>query len=225
MTYEDTMRTLRVTPNVLTSIRFAIAPVIFLIFVWEFVANKSYFFEVSGPGEYFNFTLWCLALALAGALTDAIDGFLARHFSQYGWESKLGRHLDPLADKAFGFALVAAIPLHLEAGLYLIPYILSTAYTAWYSKETTRLRMAGLIEMANRGAKWKTAMLSVSQILFMVYIAFEHMEWAAIFESMIFFIALSLMIIAAVFARFALRDYYAQAAAVSRLQQNTTRPT
>ncbi len=39
-------------------------------------------------------------LLLALALTDALDGLLARRF---GWESKAGKFLDPLADKLFLF--------------------------------------------------------------------------------------------------------------------------
>jgi cardiolipin synthase len=38
-------------------------------------------------------TLWVFAFA---AITDALDGFLAKRF---GWESELGKALDPLADK------------------------------------------------------------------------------------------------------------------------------
>jgi CDP-diacylglycerol--glycerol-3-phosphate 3-phosphatidyltransferase len=38
----------------------------------------------------------CLALFVLAAVTDWLDGFLAR---RYGWTSALGRNLDPLADK------------------------------------------------------------------------------------------------------------------------------
>ena len=51
---------------------------------------------------------WALALAMAAGFTDAIDGFLARHF---GWRSELGGILDPLADKfllAAGFVVLTA---------------------------------------------------------------------------------------------------------------------
>jgi cardiolipin synthase len=37
-----------------------------------------------------------LAIFAVAAFTDALDGFLAKRF---GWESELGKHLDPLADK------------------------------------------------------------------------------------------------------------------------------
>lgn len=43
-------------------------------------------------GDY-GFTLWVFAFA---AVTDALDGYLAKRFK---WESELGKHLDPLADK------------------------------------------------------------------------------------------------------------------------------
>src|SRR5512134_6150 len=38
-----------------------------------------------------------LALFAVAAFTDGLDGFLAKRF---GWTSELGKHLDPLADKA-----------------------------------------------------------------------------------------------------------------------------
>ncbi|MBX3693002.1 CDP-alcohol phosphatidyltransferase family protein [Dokdonella sp.] len=53
--------------------------------------------------------------ALAGA-SDAVDGFLAK---RYGWQSRLGGMLDPLADKMLllacfaGLVLVDALPLWL----------------------------------------------------------------------------------------------------------------
>lgn len=49
-----------------------------------------------------------LLLMLAAGLSDALDGFLAKH---YGWESRLGALLDPMADK---LVLVAAM-----SGLWL----------------------------------------------------------------------------------------------------------
>ncbi len=39
---------------------------------------------------------WALLLFVAAGLSDGLDGFLAKH---YGWRSRLGGILDPLADK------------------------------------------------------------------------------------------------------------------------------
>lgn len=54
-----------------------------------------------------------LTIALVAAITDALDGLLARRF---GWQSRLGGILDPLADKAMlvvsfvTLAMIGAIP-------------------------------------------------------------------------------------------------------------------
>lgn len=39
---------------------------------------------------------WALTLFFAAGMSDALDGFLAKH---YHWQSRLGSYLDPLADK------------------------------------------------------------------------------------------------------------------------------
>lgn len=68
---------LRLIPNALCVLRMLLViPVIWLLLHHEFVA-----------------TLWIFALA---AVTDGLDGFLAKRF---GWCTELGRILDPLADK------------------------------------------------------------------------------------------------------------------------------
>jgi len=68
---------LRHLPNALCIVRILLSiPVAWLIARDEYVA-----------------TLWVFAFA---AVTDALDGFLAKRF---GWESELGKTLDPLADK------------------------------------------------------------------------------------------------------------------------------
>lgn len=40
---------------------------------------------------------WALVLFAAAGVSDGLDGFLAKH---YGWQSRLGGILDPLADKS-----------------------------------------------------------------------------------------------------------------------------
>ncbi len=81
-------------PNILTTARFFLALVLFaLIGLYE-----------SLPGVW----LWCLAVFVTAAVTDYLDGYLAR---RQGLTSTLGRNLDPLVDKvlmcgAFTFLLV-----------------------------------------------------------------------------------------------------------------------
>ncbi len=64
-------------PNLITALRILLVfPVIYLLFQHRFE--------------------WALGLFLLAGISDGIDGFLARRF---GWRSRLGSILDPLADK------------------------------------------------------------------------------------------------------------------------------
>jgi cardiolipin synthase len=64
-------------PNIISFVRLlAVMPVVYLLLEHEFG--------------------WALALFVAAGLSDGVDGFLAKH---YGWQSRLGGILDPLADK------------------------------------------------------------------------------------------------------------------------------
>ena len=66
--------------------------------------------------------LAALALFVIAALSDGLDGYLAKRF---GWTSALGRVLDPLADKLLLMSVFVA-----GAWLELIPWWLSAAVVA-----------------------------------------------------------------------------------------------
>lgn len=84
-------------PNAITLVRIALVPPA----MWAVVA-----------GRY----AMALSLILLAGASDALDGYLARHF---GWTSRLGAILDPLADKLLMVAsfvtlgLLGHIPLWL----------------------------------------------------------------------------------------------------------------
>jgi cardiolipin synthase len=80
-------------PNLLTVVRFMGVP----LFVWLVLAQKEY-----GPAV--------VVLAVMGC-TDWIDGYVARRFDQ---ASKLGRVLDPIADR---LALIAVAVTLVIAGI------------------------------------------------------------------------------------------------------------
>ena len=63
-----------------------------------------------------------LALFIAAAVSDSLDGYLAKRF---GWTSALGRFLDPLADKLLLVTVFVA-----SAWLGLIPWWLTAAVVA-----------------------------------------------------------------------------------------------
>lgn len=70
--------TLRDLPNLISALRLlAVPPVAYLLLNGQFA--------------------WALALFVLAGASDGLDGFLARH---YGWKTRLGGILDPLADKA-----------------------------------------------------------------------------------------------------------------------------
>jgi cardiolipin synthase len=91
---------LRDLPNIISLLRLlAVIPVLYLLLEREFG--------------------WALLLFVAAGLSDGLDGFLAK---QYGWQSRMGGILDPLADKV----LLVACFLVLGA-LSLIPVWLVAA--------------------------------------------------------------------------------------------------
>lgn len=67
----------RQVPNVLTGLRLLLVPPILVLLV---------------RGVYD----WALTLAIVAGVSDALDGWLARRF---GWQTRIGGILDPLADK------------------------------------------------------------------------------------------------------------------------------
>ena len=79
----------------------------------------------------FRTTLWVFGFA---AVTDGLDGFLAKRF---GWTSELGKILDPLADKI----LLVSVFL-LLAYLGLVPIWLAAAAVARGSAASGRRRSA-----------------------------------------------------------------------------------
>jgi len=90
-------------PNIISMLRLvAVAPVVYLLALEQFG--------------------WGLLLFALAGLSDGVDGFLAK---KYGWQSRLGGILDPLADKALliGCYLVlgvmALIPLWLTLAVVL----------------------------------------------------------------------------------------------------------
>ena len=94
-------------PNLLTVVRFMGVP----LFIWLVLAQKEY---------------WAGVVVLAVmAGTDWIDGYIARRFDQ---ASKLGRVLDPIADRlallAVAFTLVIAGVVH---WLYLAALVIPDA--------------------------------------------------------------------------------------------------
>jgi cardiolipin synthase (CMP-forming) len=79
-----------------------------------FIVSVLYYVN-SGHEFYRWFAISCFAVA---AVSDAIDGFIARHFNQW---SELGTVLDPLADKLLLVTAIILLALRNEPHLPPIP--------------------------------------------------------------------------------------------------------
>ena len=77
-------------PNVLSLIRLALVPVFAVVFFRPEPAAHT----------------WAALIYLAAFLTDIADGWIARRFNQI---TRLGRVLDPLADKLMTFTVIVSI--------------------------------------------------------------------------------------------------------------------
>ena len=79
---------LRDIPNIISSVRIVATLLVML--------PLAIILRVNGPSDPLGWTLFGITLGLA--LSDCVDGFLARQFE---WTSDLGAWLDPLSDKVF----------------------------------------------------------------------------------------------------------------------------
>ncbi len=129
-----------------------------------------------------------LVLAAIAGASDAIDGWLARHF---GWQSRLGGMLDPLADKLLllagflGLALIDELPFWLFVLVVARDVVIVVGAVAYHnlvgpfdaqpsllSKITTfvqiacvlaeLLRLSGLAPLPPGILVWPTAALTAS---------------------------------------------------------------
>jgi cardiolipin synthase len=90
-------------PNIISAVRLvSVIPVVWLLLSHEFG--------------------WALVLFAAAGASDGVDGFLAKH---YGWQSRLGGILDPLADKAL---LVSSFLVLGSLGLIPIWLVLAAVF-------------------------------------------------------------------------------------------------
>lgn len=120
-------------PNILSFLRIALIPFI----VWSFIEQQN---------------LLALGLIALSALTDIVDGYVARHFNQV---TTLGKALDPVADKMTLLAILICVALQNDYVLVLmiifaakelimgaqalvVIKLTGTTYGAfWYGKVTT----------------------------------------------------------------------------------------
>jgi CDP-diacylglycerol--glycerol-3-phosphate 3-phosphatidyltransferase len=156
-------RLLKHIPNALTLTRLILAPVI----AWSYFAGYATGitgignsdFEVMAHGIATYFTAASVLFVIA-AITDLFDGMAARAFNAH---SKLGRIIDPIADKALvGLPLLVIAYIVSTAGHPAAPIIVcATAVIVIRDVTMTVIRLTssdGEGARVSSLAKWKTAL-------------------------------------------------------------------
>ena len=124
-------------PNILTSFRILLIPVFLIVFYLPFEDAR----------------FWSAFIFWLAAITDALDGWIARQFNQF---TEFGAFLDPVADKAM---VIAALVVLVED------------YNAWYitvpalTMICRELIVSALREwMAQRGNRDKVAVSNLGKL-------------------------------------------------------------
>ncbi|WP_368185019.1 CDP-diacylglycerol--glycerol-3-phosphate 3-phosphatidyltransferase [Aestuariibius sp. HNIBRBA575] len=144
-------------PNLLTLLRLLAAPGVAIMFLYFARPHADWF---------------ALILFVVAAVTDFLDGYLARAWKQ---ESKFGAMLDPIADKAM--VVIALLVITGFSGMN--PWILMPATLIMFREVfVSGLReflgdTAGTLKVTNL-AKWKTTFQMVAIAVLFAKGAFEH---------------------------------------------------
>jgi len=146
-------------PNILTLLRLLAAPMVAVMFLYFHRPYADWF---------------ALILFITAAITDWLDGYLARSWKQ---ETKLGAMLDPIADKAM-----------VVIALMIIVGYSDTSWTGWIVLPATFILFrevfvsglreylgdtAGTLKVTNL-AKWKTTVQMVAIAVMFSRGVFEH---------------------------------------------------
>ncbi len=127
----------------LTISRIILSPVFMWVFFYD--SNLNY------QDNSFTFKIVALLMVIFFAISDGLDGHLARKFGQV---SKLGKYLDPFSDKISNMSIF----LCFLASNYATVWMIALIYFREATVETLRTLGAseGLVIDARKSGKWKT---------------------------------------------------------------------
>ena len=135
-------------PNLLSLIRILLIP----LFVWLYLGED-------------NVPATAVVLVLSG-LTDALDGFIARH---YHMVSDFGKALDPFADKLTQFAMLCCLVIRFPRMLWLI-IVLCVKEILVASSQLLVIRKTELVLGAEWHGKITTILLYAVMILHLLWL-------------------------------------------------------
>lgn len=148
-------------PNILTVFRLIAAPMVGLVFV-IFPTPLADWIAIS--------------LFVSAALTDYLDGYLAR---KWGQVTAFGRMLDPIADKAMVLiALLVIVSLSQRDIAILIPVIFIVFREVFVSGLREFLGDKAVSLKVTPVAKWKTMAQMVAITVMFVSYLFSYYTWA-----------------------------------------------
>ena len=140
-------------PNILTIARMVCIPAVVVLLLAD-----------SGGSISRQRSLVAFFLFVAAALTDLLDGFLARRYQMI---TDLGKLMDPLADKLLlCAAMIMLVPLsRVPAWMAVIVVAREIGVTALRGLAATE----GLVIAASSLGKWKTALLNTGVAMLIMY--------------------------------------------------------
>lgn len=144
-------------PNTLTVLRLLAAPA--LVVVYELLPRPI--------SDWF-----ALSLFVTAAITDYLDGYLARRWHQV---SNFGKMLDPIADKAMTIIALVMLAILLQGtSLYVIPATAIIFREVFISGLREFLGAKSGTLAVTKLAKWKTMAQMVAVSVLFAHLLFEH---------------------------------------------------
>lgn len=141
-------------PNMLTLGRIAVIP----LFIWlTYEASPLYSF-------------WAAALFTLAAVTDVIDGWLARKLNKI---TVTGKFMDPLADKLIVLAALVMMVRLGRVAAWLVIVLLAREFIVTGLRQIAASE--GMVIAAGQEGKWKTSMQLVGLISLCIH--YTHPLW------------------------------------------------
>jgi len=154
-------------PNILTSIRILLVPLLVVVLLTEFEGK-----ELVG-----------LAVFLLAALTDFLDGFIAR---RRGLVTRLGKLLDPAADKILTSAAFISLVEMGSAPAWIVVVIVAREFAV------STLRTVSASQQVVIAASWSGKVKTVSQVIAISLLIlrqilgeFQHLAVVALWAALI----------------------------------------
>ncbi|MFT4620583.1 MAG: cardiolipin synthase [Sulfitobacter sp.] len=181
-------------PNILTILRLLAAPGVAVMFLY---------FDRPWADIY------ALVLFVSAALTDFLDGYLARVWKQ---ESKFGAMLDPIADKVMVVIALFVITgysgmnpwIILPAVMILFREVFVSGLREFLGADSGKLAVTKL-------AKWKTTLQMVAIAVLFAGMGIERMDWWDTLALFVFWFGVGLLWVAGVLTLVTGWDYFAKA--------------